>query len=118
MNVLIVDDDRFVVSALEKKIEWESLGITEVFIAYSLKQAQDIFAAHTINLLISDIEMPKGSGLYLLSWLRCEGNRVQVIFLTNHADFHYAQKAIALQSFEYCLKPIEFDKLSLIIRRL
>ena len=65
MNVLIVDDDRFVVSALEKKIEWESLGITEVFIAYSLKQAQDIFAAHTINLLISDIEMPKGSGLYL-----------------------------------------------------
>ena len=47
MNVLIVDDDRFVVSALEKKIEWESLGITEVFIAYSLKQAQDIFAAHT-----------------------------------------------------------------------
>ena len=117
MNVLIVDDDRFVVSALEKKIEWESLGITEVFIAYSLKQAQDIFAAHTINLLISDIEMPKGSGLYLLSWLRCEGNRVQVIFLTNHADFHYAQKAIALQSFEYCLKPIEFDKLSLIIRK-
>ncbi|MFR3166232.1 MAG: response regulator [Hungatella sp.] len=73
-------------------MEWESLGITEVFIAYSLKQAQDIFAAHTINLLISDIEMPKGSGLYLLSWLRCEGNRVQVIFLTNHADFHYASE--------------------------
>lgn len=117
MNVLLVDDDRFVVSVLEKKIDWCSLGITEVFTAHSLLQAQKIFETQQINLLISDIEMPKGSGLDLLSWLRHEGNKVQVIFLTNHADFHYAQKALALQSFEYCLKPIEFDKLVLIIRK-
>ena len=30
MNVLLVDDDRFVVAALEKKINWEQLTVTEV----------------------------------------------------------------------------------------
>lgn len=62
-------------------------------------------------MLISDIEMPQGSGLELLAWVRQEGYTIQTIFLTNFADFHYAQKAIELQSFEYYLKPIEIDKL-------
>ena len=61
--------------------------------------------------------MPQGSGLELLAWIRSEGFNVQAIFLTNFADFNYAQKAIELQSFEYYLKPIEFDKLELIIKK-
>ena len=117
MNVLIADDDRFVVSALEQKINWSSLGIEHIHIAYNIRQAMKLFAEHAIDILISDIEMPQGSGLELLAWIRSEGYNVQTIFLTNFADFHYAQKAIELQSFEYYLKPIEFDKLELIIRK-
>ncbi len=61
--------------------------------------------------------MPQGSGLELLARIR-EGNySIQTILLTNYADFNYAQKAIELQSFEYFLKPIEFDKLMLIIQK-
>ncbi len=117
MNALLVDDDRFVIGALQKKVDWEELGITKLYVAYSLSQAQKILQEQDISLLITDIEMPKGSGLDLLSWARSEGMETTAIFLTNHADFHYAQKAIALQSFDYCLKPIEFDKFSFIIRK-
>lgn len=70
-----------------------------------------------MQLLISDIEMPQGSGLELLAWIREQNLSVQAILLTNYADFNYAQKAIELQSFEYFLKPIEFDKLMLIIQK-
>ncbi|MEY2196535.1 response regulator [Neobacillus sp. BF23-41] len=117
MNVLIVDDDRFVVSALEQKMDWASLGIEQIYTANNIRQAKKIFDHNTIHILISDIEMPQGSGLELLSWIRSEGFNVQAIFLTNFADFNYAQKAIELQSFEYYLKPIEFDKLELIIKK-
>lgn len=117
MNILIVDDDRFVITALKKNIDWENLGITGVFTAGNIYQAQELFHSHEIDILLSDIEMPGGSGLELLSWLRQEHCEVQAIFLTNYANFNYAQKAIALQSFEYYLKPIEFDKLSLIIQK-
>ncbi len=42
MNALLVDDDRFVVAALEKKINWEQLTITEVLTAFNIRQAQKI----------------------------------------------------------------------------
>jgi len=117
MNVLLVDDDYYVVTALEKKIDWRSLNIDAVYTANSAAQAREIIRKHPVHILISDIEMPQGSGLELLAWIREENYAVQAILLTNYADFNYAQKAIELQSFEYFLKPIQFDKLMLIIRK-
>ncbi|MWV44250.1 response regulator [Paenibacillus sp. HJL G12] len=117
MNVLLVDDDYFVVTALEKKIDWKALSIENIFTAYNVSQARDILQQHPVHILICDIEMPQGNGLELLAWIREEEYSVQTIFLTNYADFNYAQKAIELQSFDYFLKPIEFDKLTLIIRK-
>ncbi|NRG28254.1 response regulator [Bacillus circulans] len=111
MNVLVVDDDCFVVTLLKEKVNWEGLEIEQVYTARNIRQAKNIFKKQNIHLLISDIEMPLGSGLELLAWVRQEGYTIQTIFLTNFADFHYAQKAIELQSFEYYLKPIEIDKL-------
>lgn len=117
MQALLVDDDYFVVTALEKKVDWASLGIDTVHTAHNVAQARDILLRHPVRILISDIEMPQGSGLELLAWIREEGYNVQAILLTNYADFNYAQKAIELRSFEYFLKPIQFDKLMLIIRK-
>ncbi|WP_313640622.1 response regulator, partial [Paenibacillus sp.] len=117
MNVLLVDDDFYVVAALEQKIDWKSLNIETVYTANNVAQARVILQKHPIQILISDIEMPQGSGLELLAWIREEKYCVQTIFLTNYADFNYAQKAIELQSFEYFLKPIEFDKMMLIIQK-
>lgn len=117
MNVLLVDDDYYVVTALEKKIDWSSLNIDAVYTAHNAAQARDIIRKHPVHILISDIEMPQGSGLELLAWIREEKYRVQAILLTNYADFNYAQKAIELQSFEYFLKPIQFDKLRLILQK-
>ncbi|WP_339315792.1 helix-turn-helix domain-containing protein [Paenibacillus sp. FSL R10-2734] len=117
MNVLLVDDDFYVIAALQKRIDWDSLNIETVYTANNVAQAREIIEKHSIQILISDIEMPQGSGLELLAWIR-EGNySIQTILLTNYADFNYAQKAIELQSFEYFLKPIEFDKLMLIIQK-
>lgn len=117
MNILLVDDDYFVITALEKKINWTALSIHNIYTAYNVAQAREVLIQHSIDILICDIEMPQGSGLELLAWIRGEHYNVQAIILTNYADFNYAQKAIELQSFDYFLKPIEFDKLTLIIQK-
>ena len=116
MNVLIVDDDRFVVASLEKGINWSALGFNKVYSAYNIKAAQTIIKENSIHLLISDIDMPQGSGLDLLAWMREQYDDTPVIFLTNYADFNYAQRALELKTFHYFLKPIEFDKLEKIIQ--
>lgn len=117
MNVLLVDDDRYIIQALTEKIDWSNLKVKNVYSACNIQQAQEVIQNNSIDLLISDIEMPQGSGLQLLAWIRQNNYDIQAIFLTNYADFNYAQKAIELQSFEYYLKPIEFDKLQLIIKK-
>ncbi|WP_379140874.1 response regulator [Paenibacillus sp. sgz500992] len=117
MNILLVDDDYYVIAALQKKIDWKMLNIETVYTANNVAQAREILEKHSVQILISDIEMPQGSGLELLAWIREQNYSIQAILLTNYADFNYAQKAIELQSFEYFLKPIEFDKLMLIIQK-
>ena len=42
MNALLVDDDRFVVAALEKKINWEQLTITEVLTAFNIRHRKKL----------------------------------------------------------------------------
>ena len=117
MNILLVDDDRFVIAALEKNIDWEGLGITTVFTANDIGKAQEILSNQTVDLLLSDIDMPHGSGLDLLGILREQGNTIPAIFLTNYADFSYAKRALELRSFHYFLKPIDYPELTNIIRQ-
>ena len=68
MNALLVDDDRFVVAALEKKINWEQLTVTEVLTAFNIRQAQKIIEKHSIGICGCDIEVRGGSGLEHVSW--------------------------------------------------
>ena len=116
MNVLLVDDDRFVIDSLLQGIQWETLGFSKVHTAYNITVAKTILAQEQIDLLLSDIDMPYGSGLDLLFWIREQHNDIPVIFLTNYADFSYAQKALSLKSFHYFLKPIAYEKLTVIIK--
>ncbi|MCR5670332.1 MAG: response regulator [Butyrivibrio sp.] len=117
MNVLLVDDDRFVIAALKKEIDWESLGITGVFTANNISSAKEIMQSEKIDLLLSDIDMPHGTGLDLLGFIREQGNRLPAIFLTNYADFSYAKRALELRSFHYFLKPIDYSELTQIIKK-
>lgn len=117
MNILLVDDDRFVLGALNQNIDWKELGLQEVYNASNISQAKEVIKEKSVQILITDIEMPQGSGIDLLTWIREENYDIQTIFLTNYADFTFAQKAVELQSLEYYLKPIEFNKLELIVKK-
>lgn len=115
MNVLIVDDDRFVVAAIEQRINWRSLGFENVYLAYDYEGAKNVMSHNSIDLLLSDIDMPHGSGLDLLTWARSHYADIPCIFLTNYADFDYARQAISLHCFHYFLKPIDYEELTKII---
>ena len=70
MNICIVDDDKYVVEKIVEGMEWKRWDIDGVYVAYNIKQAKDILSTRQIDILLSDIEMPQGSGLELLEWVR------------------------------------------------
>ena len=111
MKLLLVDAERYVIESIKKNICWERTGITEIYTAFTMKQAQEIITAVKMDIIISDIVIPAATGFDLVQWVREQNFRIQVIFLTSYAEFDYARRAIQLESVEYLLKPIDFEKL-------
>lgn len=117
MNVLIVDDLIEVVRSVSSGVHWQQLGVAQVFIACSVDEAKRILEAHEIALLLCDIEMPPSSGFELLEWVRAQGMTTECIFLTSHAEFDYAQRAVKLGSFDYILQPARFADIEAAVSR-
>ncbi|AGA59014.1 response regulator containing CheY-like receiver domain and AraC-type DNA-binding domain [Thermobacillus composti KWC4] len=105
-NLLIVDDEALAVEGVKADLEPDKLDIGKLFTAFNANQAKDIFARERVDILLCDIEMPQGSGLELLRWVREQRFDTVSIFLTCHSDFHYAKEAIRLGSLDYLLKPV------------
>lgn len=112
MNILIVDDEVIVVNLLKKHIDWQSLGMNEVFTAYTAMDAREIVSGNKIDIIVCDIEMPQENGLFFLAWVRESFPDIVKIILTGYPDFKYAQDAINIGVVKYLLKPVGFEELS------
>lgn len=117
MRLLIVDDDVPTVETVWDSIAWREIGIHEVEIAYSVAQAKAVIERAPVDIVISDIEMPQGSGLDLLTWIRQRGEETEFILLTCHERFDYATHAIKLEAAEYLVKPFDPKIMEISLKR-
>lgn len=117
MNILIVDDEARAIQAVRMGVDLEALGFDGVYTASNRAQAIECLTAHSIDVLLCDIEMPMGTGLELLEWVNQNQSDLCCIFMTCHAEFSYAQQAMRLGSFDYVLKPLDFENLGKILQK-
>jgi len=110
-RVLIVDDEDLIVQGVRSCVDWGLLEVADIHEAFDAREAKQILLQEQVDLMICDIEMPGENGLQLLEWCRKQSPHTQVILLTCHAEFTYAQKAVELGSFQYLLKPVSFGQL-------
>jgi two-component system response regulator YesN len=115
-KLLIVDDEEYAVQALIESIDWSIIEISEVYSAYDAEEAKEVLKQTSVDVIVCDIEMPGENGLDLLRWLREQQVDSQMVFLTGHAQFSYAQLALQLGSYSYLLKPIKYDQLIQVVQ--
>ena len=72
MKVLLVDDEKLALDGLRMVTEVQKDLVDQVFTASSAAEAKKILEEEVIDVVVTDIEMPMGSGLSLLRWLREE----------------------------------------------
>ncbi len=118
-SILIVDDESLTRKALLDGVNWQMLGIGDIYEAGSAGSAKEIFQTRKVDLALIDVEMPQESGLELLQWIREEQKaEIPCAFLTCHASFIYAQKAIKYNAFDYLLKPMDYAQVEDLIFRM
>lgn len=105
-TLLIVDDEASVVEGLAHTIPWQKIGIDEVRKAYSAFEALEILQTQPVDIMISDITMPRMNGLELVEITKSRWKNIKTILLSGYADFAYAKEAITLGTYEYLLKPV------------
>ncbi|WP_274649560.1 response regulator [Paenibacillus humicola] len=116
-NLLIVDDEAYIVEGLADLFAASDLPLGHVATAGSAKSALELCAKMPIDIVVTDIRMPGMTGLDLLDNLYKLWKRVKVIFLTGYADFDYAKRALQSRAFDYLLKPVEDEDLLICVRK-
>ena len=106
LTILLVDDDQLLTEKTKNSLNWDGLGIDMVFTANNIHEAKGILKVYKVDILLCDVDMPMGSGLELVEWIRESKMEMKCIFLSSYANFTYAQKALRLGSVNYLLKPI------------
>src|SRR5437773_4986307 len=112
--IWIVDDDQSIRFVLEKALAREDFAVR------SFSSPRDVLAAledEAPQVLVSDIRMPGGSGIELLTKVKERHPRLPVIIMTAFSDLDSAVSAFQGGAFEYLPKPFDLPKAIELIRR-
>lgn len=118
MKLLIADDQQSLHTFLDKMMNWESLGITEVKHAYDGREAAEMAAHFLPDLLIIDIQMPHLNGIEALKQLQQLPHKPKAIILSAYDEFEYAREALRLSVSQYLLKPVDTNLLEAAVKEL
>ena len=110
MNILVCDDDKEIVEAIEIYLQQEGYHVLK---AYDGEQALDMLKKNEVHLLIIDIMMPKLDGIHATLRIR-EESSIPIIILS--AKTEDADKILGLNigADDYVTKP--FSPLELVAR--
>ncbi len=112
MNILIADDEPSILKLHTHMVQ--ELGYSPVLAS----DGEDAIKKLTpeIRAMLLDIKMPEKDGLEVLEYARKKFPELPVIMVTALHDLDMAVKAIKMGAFDYLTKPLDFDRLSTVLR--
>lgn len=105
--VLIVEDEELEQEFLTSIIKVELNKTDQIIVADNGISAVKLAQSHQPDIIVMDVFIPEMNGLRALEEIRKFLPDANVVILSAHSDFSYAQKAISLKVDEYLLKPVK-----------
>lgn len=107
-SILVVDDAPDTLEILQRNLS--SRGY-HVFTAGGVTEAIEFLDGTTVDLVITDLKMPKVSGLDLVRHVRANMKDTEIMMITGYATVEGAVKAIKIGAEEYLAKPFTDEEL-------
>ena len=112
-NILVVDDEEDIRSSLKMILEYEGMNMTP---AASAAAALELVQVRQFDAVLLDIKMPRMDGLELLGELRKLQHTMPVVMISGHGTVATAVEATRLGAFDFMEKPLERDRVLLVLR--
>ena len=107
-RILVVDDSRDTLEVLQRDLQAKGY---EVYTAPGVEQAIDALEDTSIDLVITDLKMPKVNGLELVRHLRANCPDIEVIMITGYPTIESAVDVVKLGAEDYLAKPFTDEEL-------
>lgn len=119
-SVVILEDDEWVLKGIQKSYNWDKYGFNVDKTFYDANDFLEYVGQHHVDVVFTDIEMPRMSGLELIAKVKFELKLDEILFviISAYDNYEYMREAINLGVVDYCRKPIERDKTDETLERL
>lgn len=107
-HVLIVDDEPDIRELLEITL---SRMDVEPYAAANLSDAKNILAQNTIDLCLTDMNLPDGNGIEFVTHIQDSHPNIPVAVITAYGSMETAIKALKAGAFDFVSKPIDLKML-------
>ncbi len=115
-RILIVDDEKGIRDSLKMVLEEE--GFQTDTASDGEEALTKINERNDIEIVLTDIKMPKIDGMQLLDQVSKSHPEIFFIIMTAYASVNTAIDSLRKGAFDYLIKPVEFDDLIVRIKRL
>jgi DNA-binding NtrC family response regulator len=113
-NLLVVDDQKTQRETLQKVLEsWGHSVLSACNGSDALEKIKD----NSINLVLTDLQMPKMGGLDLLSIIKGARPDIDVIVMTAYGSVDTAVQAMKSGATDFITKPVDLDQLEIVLCR-
>ena len=113
-TILIVDDEKNYPRILSAVLEEEGF---ETFCANSGYEALEILKNIDVDLVLTDMKMPKMDGIELLEKIKDKDKNIPVIMMTAHGTVDKAVEAMQKGAYSYILKPFDNNRLIIYVNK-
>ncbi len=119
LRVLIVDDSAVMRKIVERTLRGAGVAINKVFEAGDGEAGLTVMRDNSIDLVLSDINMPKMNGLEFVKHLRAgEGPKVPIVMITTEGGEGGVLEAISHGANGYIRKPFTPDQIEAQLKRI
>jgi DNA-binding NtrC family response regulator len=115
ISVLIVDDDvnyRNILTGYLKNQGYDTVSVS------TGEEAMEHLKNYYFHIVVSDLKLPGMSGLDLLKIIKSKTKESEIIILTGFGSIDSAVTALKIGAYDYLVKPLSLEELSLTIKRL
>lgn len=114
-SLLIVEDEKMIRHGIATMAQRCSVEIEGIIECRNGEEALEILREESIDVMFTDIRMPKMDGIQLVKEIEMIKNRPDIVVISGYDDFNYAVEMLKHGVSDYILKPVKRDKIEEIL---
>jgi DNA-binding NtrC family response regulator len=114
-KILVVDDEPLIRESLYEILRIEGYHVQ---MAQSGQEAVQLLEKSAFDIVVTDFKLPKMSGMDLLSAIKKDYPKTELIMITGYGSIETAVEAMKKGAYDYITKPINDNEIKIIINKI